>query len=257
MAELNYKTFDQLCASVEKDLRTYTSNNLFFRNDFIKTAKKINSQLGIKINGKKQTILYVENYKADIPINMLSCIAMVAFSEKIDYNLPPKFLSSEITTHEIISHIESRKIKTIRTNIVKPSTSSFYLFCKNSINRMSNSDMYQVSVDDNVFIFNFESGIIYLEYVPHMEDDDGNLLVLDHPLVNEYYEEAIKERFFRLLWHNKDADTYNMYVESRDVVLPRAKNKAEAIVRIPEYKKMREYSRNLEREWYNKWVSII
>ena len=30
--------------------------------------------------------------------------------------------------------------------------------------------------------------------VPDMEDNEGNLLVLDHPYCNEYYEYALKER---------------------------------------------------------------
>jgi hypothetical protein len=46
---------------------------------------------------------------------------------------------------------------------------------------------------------NFEDGVVYLNYQSLMEDDEGNLLVLDHPLVNDYYEYAIKERLLENL----------------------------------------------------------
>jgi len=35
---------------------------------------------------------------------------------------------------------------------------------------------------------------VYISYQGAMEDEDGNLLVLDHPYCNEYYEYALKER---------------------------------------------------------------
>ena len=49
-------------------------------------------------------------------------------------------------------------------------------------------------IKDNYILTNFDTGKIYLSYQGAMEDTEGNLLVLDHPYCNEYYEYALKQR---------------------------------------------------------------
>ena len=39
-----------------------------------------------------------------------------------------------------------------------------------------------------------------------MEDEEGNLLVLDHPKINEYYEWALKARIFENMYLNGEPD---------------------------------------------------
>ena len=51
--ELQYKTFSSVMASVEEDLKQYADNNLISRRNYIKVAKRINSDLGPKINRKR------------------------------------------------------------------------------------------------------------------------------------------------------------------------------------------------------------
>lgn len=47
---------------------------------------------------------------------------------------------------------------------------------------------------------------VYLNYQGLMEDDDGSLLVLDHPRINLYYEAAVKYRILSNLYLNGDPD---------------------------------------------------
>ena len=53
---------------------------------------------------------------------------------------------------------------------------------------------YVAEIKDNYILTNFTNGHVYISYQGAMEDGDGNLLVLDHPYCNEYYEYALKER---------------------------------------------------------------
>ncbi len=52
----------------------------------------------------------------------------------------------------------------------------------------------------------FTSHKVYICYLGNMEDDNGNLLVLDHPKINEYYEYALKERILQNLYLNGEPD---------------------------------------------------
>jgi hypothetical protein len=55
----------------------------------------------------------------------------------------------------------------------------------------------------NGFLFTtFEEGKVYINYQGGMEDEDGNLLVPDHDLLNEYYEYALKQRILENLYMN-------------------------------------------------------
>jgi len=50
---------------------------------------------------------------------------------------------------------------------------------------------------------------VYIAYLGAMEDDEGNLLVVDHPQINMYYEIALKERVLENLWLNGEPDIQN------------------------------------------------
>jgi hypothetical protein len=53
------------------------------------------------------------------------------------------------------------------------------------------------------FLFTtFQTGKVYLNYQGQMEDENGDLLVPDHDLLNEYYEYALKARILENLYMN-------------------------------------------------------
>lgn len=52
----------------------------------------------------------------------------------------------------------------------------------------------------------FECGKVYINYQGSMEDDDGNLLVLDHPSINLWYEAEVSYRILRNLYINGEPD---------------------------------------------------
>jgi len=51
-----------------------------------------------------------------------------------------------------------------------------------------------------------ECATVYINYQGIMEDDDGNLLVLDHPMINLWYESEIEHRILRNLYINGEPD---------------------------------------------------
>lgn len=84
-----------------------------------------------------------------------------------------------------------------------------------------------------------ECATVYINYQGIMEDDDGNLLVLDHPMINLWYESEIEHRVLRNLYINGEPD-----IERRLAFLDkeRKEHKFEAmrIAFTPDYKLMKQ-----------------
>ena len=58
------------------------------------------------------------------------------------------------------------------------------------------------------YLTTFKTGKVYLSYQGAMENDQGDLLVLDHPYCNEYYEYAIKQRILEnMVWNGENVST--------------------------------------------------
>lgn len=115
-----------------------------------------------------------------------------------------------------------------------------------------NSHAWHAAVLKNGFLVtNFDEGVVYINYQSLMEDDDGNLLVMDHPLVNEYYEYALKQRIFENLYIN-DENTANKMQIVEQRIRP-ARNNALSFINTPDFntmKKMWEANRKAQYHLY-------
>lgn len=283
MAELQYKTFSSLMDTVEEDLSRFADNNLIKRRRYIKTVRTVNSDLGLMINKRKEIFIDVENYRADLPTDLLSIICMMSVEQRhggylgtsmipgthIVYNTREDLISKNIpiTTEGCIStcnncywvtrKTQSAEIIYSYMQLLKPSVDAKKYFCKDSINRSISDGRYIVDIHDEEIHVNFESGTIYINYLCDMIDEDGNLLLLDHPLVNDYYEWAVKSKVLEDIWHNSDADVERKYVNARDIQLPKYRARAEKIVTFPGYRKMKEYNQKLLGNYYDKYVKMF
>ena len=93
-------------------------------------------------------------------------------------------------------------------------------------------------IRDGWFYTDFECGHIYISYQGMLEDDDGNLLVPDHDMLNEYYEYALKQRILENLIMNDEpqAAAKLQLVETR---YRAARNYALSIVNTPNFSEMK------------------
>jgi hypothetical protein len=93
------------------------------------------------------------------------------------------------------------------------------------------SDIAQIQ--DGFLITTFKTGKVYLSYQGAMEAPDGDLLVLDQPYCNEYYEYAIKQRILEnMIWQGESVTQQLGLVETR---LRAARNNALSFVNTPNF----------------------
>jgi hypothetical protein len=84
-----------------------------------------------------------------------------------------------------------------------------------------------------------------------MEDDDGNLLVLDHPYCNEYYEYAIKQRIFENLLMSGETNIAT-HLQLMSTQLRAARNNALGFINTPDFGEMkRTWEMNRKAQYSN------
>jgi len=64
---LKYKTFDTLLADAQSDFKKYQLQSLIDPQDLIKVAKRVNYELGLRINQTKEIVLEVEKGRVRLP----------------------------------------------------------------------------------------------------------------------------------------------------------------------------------------------
>lgn len=102
---------------------------------------------------------------------------------------------------------------------------------------------------------NFEEGEVLINYQSLMEDDHGNLLVMDHPEINEYYEYAVKERILE-----------NLYLAGEEVAnklqliqgkLRISRNIAKGYVNMPDFAEFKKVVEMNRKAMYHKYYRMF
>lgn len=96
---------------------------------------------------------------------------------------------------------------------------------------------------------------VYLNYQGQMEDDDGNLLVPDHDLLNDYYEYALKKRLLEnLLMAGEDVSQKLQYIAGE---LRVARNNALSLVNTPNFKELEQVWAANRKAMYSKYYDMF
>ena len=321
---LRYRTFDQLLEDVSVDLNTFALENMIEPQTLIKLAKKLNYDLGLRVNQTKEVILevchgrvklpddfYVFNYAmicgdvtvktgydiggtniqevpytevpstvdvcAPISVNCRTCNANpcnhtagcdlnhpvvdpipVAYDPNNPYGdtcIPPRvFMNCKGDKYELIQVVggsgETRTYSFTSPLRMKPSQ-DIECNCPNLYWNTPNEGWIQGG-----FLFTTQDTCkVYLNYQGQMEDDQGNLLVPDHDLLNEYYEYALKARIFENLYLNgEDVAQRMQLVEQR---LKAARNNALSVVNTPNFRELEDMWWTNRRAMYGKYYSMF
>lgn len=96
---------------------------------------------------------------------------------------------------------------------------------------------------------------VYVNYQGELEDDEGNILVPDHAMLNDYYEYALKQRIIENLFMNGEAVSNKIeLIEQRYRV---ARNQALNIVNMPNFEEMKKLWWANRRAQYGKYYDMF
>jgi hypothetical protein len=312
---LKYRTFDQLLEDVTIDLYTFALENMIEPQQLIKLVRKINYDLGLRINQQKEIILDVTHNKVKLPDNFYAFnYALICgdFQNNVGYvgydgfaggtniqEVPYREFPSETylnsceapvnqpccyngqegicITHSLGQPYGDTAIKPrVFLNckgeayeliqIINPSTTRVYrnlypLRMKTSQEiECDCPNLYYNTVNEGwikhgFLNTTFKEGKVYLNYQSTLEDDNGNLLVPDHELLNEYYEYALKERILEnLLMNGEDVGQKLQYIASK---LKAARNQALGLVNTPNFKELEKLWMANRKAQYGKYYDMF
>jgi hypothetical protein len=283
LSNLRYRSFDQLMASIERDLYTFADEGYFVRSKFIKEARRVNADLGLRINSEREEVLDVVDHTALLPPDFQ--FLQLAVSCHVGHFSAPAFEGAHTEAHTIDIPLENRScnfgvcntsncggpcnncmwvtqrigLKSYTYTDIRPLTltkgSSPFTgdFC---INHHFGHAKDQMGVSEDHATFSFREGKVFINYLADMVDEDHNILILDHPLVNDYYEYAIKKKFFEMMKVNKEGDFLQDYQIMAEE-LRKARIQAISFVNTPEYGELIKIFTDNRHRFYRKYVDYF
>ena len=283
---MQYRTFDQLLDEVVTDFVIYNNEGMIEPGQLIKVAQRVNYDLGLRIHKTKEVILDVEKRKAKLPddfyvVNYAMLIGRYTVTTPaIQGDQRESIHATAICRkcHGNSNECGCDDIYSVAVDVYGDESGSLVLVQKiksetrvyDHFERISLGGGKYLQNDElhndhpspnngeikNGFIYtNLEQGQVYLSYEGALEDDEGNLLVLDHPMINEYYEYAMKQRILENLYMNgEDVSQKINLIEGK---LRAARNNALGIVNTPNFAEMKALWQMNRRAQYQKYYDMF
>lgn len=269
LTELKYKTFNQVLEDVSVDFSMYSLENMIEPQQLIKVVQRVNYDLGLRINMTKEAVIDIENRKVRLPDDFyvmnyaLLCgsytlqtpaLSGTHTEDVILTNIPDDAACNSVCINDCGQYIQVVQKLTYETRYyevnapVSLAGDSKTLSCDCPDNSWKSPFRGQLK---NGFIYmNIETGKVYINYQGALEDDEGNLMVIDNPVINEYYEYALKQRILENLYMNgEDVMQKLNLIEQR---YRAARNNALSLVNTPNFAEMRKvWEMNRKAQYFN------
>lgn len=283
--KLQYRTFDELMAEVQTDFRKFHLEDLMNPAEYIKVVKKCNFELGLKINSTQEQVLEVIDGKAKLPLNFQTMNFLFALGKNtvtypvisgthveevpvsaIPYNAG---VDDNGNMQQVIlgTHLSSKGETFALVQNLKYETKTWNEFYKvrliNSVeldmdcpNKAWVNTLNQGYIKNNVLHLSFKTGEVYINYQGLMEDNEGNLLVPDHDLLNEYYEYSVKKRVLENLVMN--GETVNqMQIQLIEQGYRAARNNSMSFVNTPDFDELRRIWEHNRKAQYSNYYDMF
>lgn len=169
-------------------------------------------------------------------------------------NKPRVFVNCKNECYELVQIVNDRVETYKRLIPIKILPNNENVDC-NCPNLFVNSQA--VAWIQNGFMYtNFECGKVYISYQGALEDDQGNLLVPDHDLLNEYYEYAVKQRLLENLIMN-DETVNQAKIQLVEKGYREARNKALSLVNTPNFAEMKRVFELNRKAMYSRYYDMF
>jgi len=287
---LKYRTFDELLQEALIDLEDLNLQGKIRPAQLIKVALRVNYDLGLRVNMTKEAVLEVDKGRARLPENFyvmnfaLLCgeyqttyvpaqgttvqevvplyrpmgDAAACDNPEVPVNpcYPDRALPVCFTrcggAYQLVQTINF-ETRTYRTFMPIRFRDSKLVDCSCPNLKMMCSD--EAYIKDNFVWTSFKTGQLYINYQASLEDEDGNLMVPDHPFLNEYYEYALKQRIIEnLINSGENLSAQFQIVEAR---LRAARNNALTVVNTPNFSEMAKVFALNRKMMYDRYYSMF
>lgn len=262
-SKIKFRTLDQLIDSVSDEWNGHDLEGRIDTSTIIKTVKKINKELGFRITKTKETLVNFDNWVLDLPndLEQLNFALLCNIKTTILTTTTPNEVN--VTPCGSCNNVFLSKCASGTLEVTAPVTATSSLIynvskrihIKDSLFRVDNCELTGVLVGDHFLKLNAESGKVYLNYEGILENEEGELLVIDHPLLNDYYEYAVKLRIVENIWFSgEDVREKLLYLTQR--IVP-AKKEAYNVANMPDFKEIQDTLEMNRKAAYQRYFSMF
>jgi|TARA_R110002020_G_scaffold182547_1_gene378045 hypothetical protein len=282
-----YRTFSQLMEDVSIDFSTYALEGMIEPQQLIKVAQRVNYDLGLRIHRTKQVIIDIEHGRGQLPMDfkyinyafrcgsytvnatMPSGTHIETFNE-VPYVPSPGEMSpcskddtckdvcviktcDDKNSYQLVQRVGPHQYRQFDswTQLRIQDVNDAVCFCPT----LGAQALDIAEVRDGFLVTTFRTGKVYISYQGAMEDAYGDLLVLDHPYCNEYYEYAVKERILEnMVWNGENVSQQLNLVSQK---LRGARNNALTFVNTPNFAEMRKMWEVNRRAQYHNYYNMF
>lgn len=279
---LKYRTFESLLEDVKLDLRSFTTDGTIDPSQLVKVAMRVNYDLGLRIYMTKEAVFEICNKRVKLPDDFyVMNFALVCGQYKETFANPQGTNMQEVTpdwrpwVEQNLCSNESLPEQPVcltkcgqsyqLIQVINTTTRTWDHFMpirfKNSqfvdcecpnLNHVARNEAY---IKDGWIYTNLDSGHLYINYQGTLEDADGNLLVPDHPYLNEYYEYALKKRILENLV--MDGTNVGPQYQLVSAEYRAARNNALSVVNTPNFSEMEKLWAANRKAMYGKYYDMF
>lgn len=280
---LKYRTFDSLLEDVKIDLRTLTLENRIDPAQLIKVAMRVNYDLGLRINVTKETILEVEKGRVRLPEDFYVMNYALMLHQGYETIIPAQgtnvqdvtptwrpwveqnscsneslpeqpvcFSKCNDNTYQIIQVVNQEK-RAYKSFVPVRFRNSKFVDC--NWPDIFGSARDEAWIKDGWLYTTVDHASIYINYQGTFTDENGDLLIPDHPMLNEYYEYAVKKRILENLVMDGENVTAQYQLVSQEY--RGARNNALTIVNTPNFSEMEKLWTMNRKAMYSKYYDMF
>lgn len=279
---LKYRTFESLLEDVRTDLKSLTTDGVIDPAQLIKVAMRVTYDLGLRVYMTKERVLTIEKGRARLPDDFyVMNFAMLCGQRSytvvspqgtnvqdvvpewrpwVEQNyctndsLPqqPVCLTKCGNSYQLIQVIGTQEVTYKLMDPVSFKNSQFVDCDCPNVKYRSHNVAY---IKDGWVYLNMEDAHMYINYQGTLEDENGELLVVDHPMINDYYEYALKKRILEnLLMDGSNVSNQLQLVLSE---YRTARNYALSIVNTPNFSEMQKVWAMNRKAMYSKYYDMF
>jgi hypothetical protein len=279
---LKYRTFESLLEDVKVDLKSLTTDGTIDPSQLIKVATRINYDLGLRIYMTKERLLKVEKNRVRLPSDFYVMNFALLCGEFTETQVMPQGTNIQEVTPEWRPWVEQNYCSNVSLpeqpvcltqcgqsyqliQVVNTQQRTYKTFapirfrnsqfvdcdCPN-LQSMARDEAY---IKDGWIYTNFEEGNMYINYQGTLENDEGDLMVPDHPYLNEYYEYGLKKRILEnLIMDGVNVGAQLQLVQSE---YRGARNNALSFVNTPNFSEMEKVWTMNRKAMYGKYYDMF
>ena len=279
---LKYRTFNSLLEDVRIDLKSLTTDGVIDPGQLVKVALRVNYDLGLRISKTKEVVLDVCKSKVRLPDDFSVMNFALLCGEETrktilpqgttvqevvpeyrpwveanlcsDVSLPqqPVCLTKCGTSYQLIQIIGTQERTYKYMEPIKFRNSEFIDCDCPNLKYQGHNEAY---IKDGWIYLNLEDAKLYINYQGALENDEGELLVPDHPMINEYYEYALKKRILENLLMDGSNVSAQLQLVMQEYRV--ARNYALSIVNTPNFSEMAKVWAMNRKAMYSKYYDMF